>query len=74
MKAEKSAAADVTPIERPAELLEEVLLDVPVDVGVTDATDPMVAVGTGSSPPFTARAVEDSDAKPTEAGDDLYTE
>lgn len=43
-------------------------------VGVTDATEPMVADGTARSPPFIDNDSEERAAKPTEAGDDRYTE
>lgn len=60
---------------RPEPLLEPLgLLDVPVFVGVTDATAPIVADGTGPSAPFIASDSEESCAKPTDAGLERKTE
>lgn len=61
--------ADVTLAARPAPLL--VPFEVPVLVGVTDATEPMVADGTATSPSLIDTDSEDRAAKPTDAGEDL---
>lgn len=66
---DSAAVTDVTLAERPAPLLEP--FEVPVLVGVTDATEPMVADGTARSPPLIDIDSEDRVAKPTDAGDDL---
>lgn len=58
----------------PALLLEPSVSDVPLFVGVTDATEPIVADGTGPSTSFMASDSEESCAKPTEAGLERKTE
>lgn len=66
---------EVMAIARPEPLLVPLPLpDEPVFVGVTEATEPMVAEGTGPSPPLIATDSEESVAKPTEAGDERKTE
>lgn len=53
--------------ERPEPLFKG-LLDVLELVGLTDATEPIVADGAGPSTPFIASDSEESCAKPTDAG------
>ena len=40
----------------------------PVPVAETDTAEPTVADGTGTFPPFSAVAIEEREAKPTEGG------
>lgn len=75
--AEMSTALEDKMATGPEPLLEPLPLPLPlfdVLVGVTDATEPIVAEGTGPSAPFMASDSEESCAKPTEAGLERKTE
>ena len=67
----RTMASDEPVATRRAPLVREVVL---VLVGETEATEPMVADGAPRSEPLCETAAAERDAKPTDFGDDRYTE